>query len=94
MTTFADALALVGLTLTETGGGCTALELRHSDTSYSLITVNYPDGDPCFAPESLDEPVLVGFYDTEGDEDATFTEFATLRDAIADIYGPIADDVR
>jgi hypothetical protein len=82
-TAYADALAFVGLTHVATGGNCTALELVHNDECHTLITRTQS----AVAPTSLSDPVTVGFYDI--DADPTFTEFPTLRDAIADLYGQI-----
>lgn len=87
---FREAVGFMGLEVVHTGGGCTALELRHSDESYTLVTVDLSDGDCCFAPVSLSEPVVTGHY-MDG-ETPVFQSFPTLSAALLEMYGPIAGE--
>jgi hypothetical protein len=81
--TYREALDLVGLSHVATDWNCTALELVHSDEAYTLITRT----DSPMAPESLEDPVTVWFH---GETEVAPMEFPTLRDAILDLVGPIA----
>ena len=73
------------MTVEHMGGGCFALHMPLSDTSYLLITSQVEE---CFVPVRMDEPVLVGHY-SEGDDDGFHTEYATLREALQELYGNV-----
>lgn len=87
--TYGQALALIGLQHVTTGGGCSALELRHSDTTYTWILDTALEDQ---APTAIDSPVTVCYFDDEANTDEPeVSTFPTLRDAVLDIYGPIAE---
>jgi hypothetical protein len=86
----ATACALLGLEYYHTGGGCTALEMTLSDDAFLMITSTVNEA--C-APATMDEPVLVGTYasvESAYEGEGQWETFPTLRDALLDIYGPIA----
>lgn len=55
--------ASLGFTITETGGGCTALTAVAPDGRYALLT----RADDPSAPESLDEACVLGLVDALGE---------------------------
>lgn len=55
--------ASLGFTITDTGGGCTALTAAAHDGRYALVT----SADDPSAPESLDEPCVLGLVDALGE---------------------------
>lgn len=76
-------MTIDGWSLTETGGGCTALE-RTDAKGYWLITQR----EDASAPERDDEPVCLGRYD----EDANCTELyylASVSDALRVVSGEL-----
>jgi hypothetical protein len=83
------AAAAVGLfanlTVEHMGGGCFALHMPLSDTSYLLITSQVEE---CFVPVRMDEPVLVGHY-SHGDDNFSHAEYTTLREALQELYGNV-----
>lgn len=86
--TVAAACDFIGLAYNHTGGGCSALEVTLSDECFVMIT---SDINECCAPTHADEPVIVGTYANETDAYegiGSWREFATLREALFDLYGP------
>jgi len=82
----ADAVGLfANMEVIPMGGGCCALHMPLSDTSYLLITSQVNE---CFVPVRIDEPVVVGHY-SEGGHDESYTDYATLREALQELYGTI-----
>lgn len=80
----AAAVALFdGMTVQHMGGGCFALHMETSDAGYMLITSQEEE---CYAPQRMNEPVLVGHYWYESDDDEHL-EFPTLADALRDLWG-------
>lgn len=66
--------------LISTGGNCTALsrEVGKSDASYWLLT----QAEDASAPEGMDEPVILGLYEAEGDQ-IGYWDCATVWAALA-----------
>jgi hypothetical protein len=86
----ASACALLCLEYNHTGGGCSALEMTLSDDAFLMITS--VENEAC-APVTMGEPVIVGTYASEAtalEGEGQWETFPTLRDALLDIYGPIA----
>ena len=74
------ALEQAGFRMIETDGGCTAFCLDNLRLgSYILIT----DAEDPSAPESMDQPCVVGFYPGPDHTEAAFTFAATPAQVVA-----------
>ncbi len=83
-TTIRQAIALSGGTVEQMGGGCEVLRLPWGDESFIRISSR---DDTLVLPETLDgEPVIVGVYWNEDDEDSLQEDlccnFDSLREAL------------
>ena len=69
-----------GFRLIGTGGGCTAFCMDNPRLgSYILVT----DVEDPLAPESMDQPCLVGFYPSPDHTEAAFSFIATPAQVVA-----------
>ena len=65
-----STMGQAGFRLIETGGGCTALSLNNPRLGSCILVT---DKDDPLAPESMDQPCLVGFYPSPDHTEAAFT---------------------
>lgn len=78
--------------LMHTGGGCWAIE--HPIDTHELVWITSQINE-AFTPSRMDEPVVVGRYllDADGciEDDGTYEEFRTLREALRHLWGDSDD---
>lgn len=88
MSKYTEALELVGLRRV-TEGAASYLTTDPTGLGETFFTATY---DSSRAPSDLEEPTTVTFQSDEGESGDTLHEFPTLRAAILDLYGPLANE--